>query len=124
RARHDDGEHAALAHERLDRASDVGGRRALRDLVAREIAEPEEQIVDGIGGARAEALVETLELALELDQHRGVEELAELGIAQELAELRLIDGERLRAALGERRVTLVDEIRHVAEEDRRRERRR
>src|SRR5262249_21776923 len=53
-----------------------------------------------------------------------VEELAELGLAEELAELRVIDGERLRAALGERRVAVVNEIRDEREEERRGERRR
>ena len=65
-----------------------------------------------------------LELPLELGDLAGVEQIAQLGVADELAQLRLIDGQRLRAPFGERRVAVVDEICDVAEEQRRRERRR
>ena len=65
--------------------------------------------------ARASALstrivrIEPLQLPLDRVHRLGVEQLAQLGIAEQLAQLRLIDGERLRAALGERRVAVVDE---------------
>ena len=54
----------------------------------------------------------------------GVEQLAQLGVADQLAQLRLIDRQRLRPALGERRVAVVEEARDVAEEQRRGKRRR
>ena len=69
-------------------------------------------------------LVEVLQLDFELVQCVGIEQLAQFGLAEELAELRLIDGQRLRTALGERRVAVVDVVRHVAEQQRACERRR
>ena len=45
-------------------------------------------------------------------------------VADELTQLRLIDGERLRATLCERRVTVVEEVGDVTEEQRGREGRR
>ena len=54
----------------------------------------------------------------------GIEQIAELGFANQLAQLRLIDGKRLRAPLGERRVAVVDVVGDVVEEQRRAERRR
>src|SRR3712207_7285231 len=52
-----------------------------------------------------------------------IQQVAEFRRADQLAQLRLIDGQRLRAALGERRITLVDVVRHVIEQQRRGERR-
>ena len=65
-------------------------------------------------------------LQLELDalERRGIEQLAQLRLAEKLAELGLVDCQRLRAALGERRVAVVDEIRDVTEQQRAGERRR
>ena len=77
-----------------------------------------------VGALRLVPLVEMLQLELRLRERLGVEQLAQLRLAEELAELRLIDGQRLRAALGERRVAVVQEVRDVAEQHRRRERRR
>ncbi len=58
------------------------------------------------------------------EQRVGIEQLAQLGVAEQLAELRLIDRERLRAPLGQRRVAVVDVVGDVAEEQRGGERRR
>ncbi len=55
--------------------------------------------------------------ALVLGDRIGVEQLAQLGFAEELAQLRLIDRERLRAAFGERRVTVVDEVRDIRKQE-------
>ena len=68
--------------------------------------------------------VEPLQLALDRVHRVGVEQLAQLGVAEQLAQLRLIDGQRLRAPLGERRVAVVQKARDVAEEQRGRKRRR
>ena len=57
-------------------------------------------------------------------QRGGIEQLAQLRVAQQLAELRLIDRERLRPPFGQRRVAVVDVVGDVAEEQRRRKRRR
>ncbi len=68
--------------------------------------------------------VELLQLPLDFGERVGVEQLAQLRFAEQLAQLRLIDGQRLRAAFGERRIAVVDVVGDVAEQQRRRERRR
>ena len=68
--------------------------------------------------------IEPLQLALDRFHRLRVEQLAQLRIAEQFAQLRLIDGQRLRAPFGERRVAVVDEARDVAEQQRCRERRR
>ena len=70
------------------------------------------------------AIVEMLQLDLERVQRVGIEQLAKLRLTEQLAKLGLIDGQRLGAAFGERGIAVVDEIRHVSEEQRPRERRR
>ena len=57
--------------------------------------------------------VERLQLLLHLGQRGFVEKLAEIGAAQDLLELRLIDGKGLGAALGEGGVAIVDVVRDV-----------
>jgi hypothetical protein len=64
------------------------------------------------------AVVEMLQFELERVERIGVQQFAQLRLAEKLAKLRLIDRQRLRAALGQRRVAVVDEIRDVAEEQR------
>src|SRR5207237_5831104 len=97
--------------------------RARGHLVARQVAEPQEQLVRGIGVPRGTIGQQVLELELELGEGVRVEELAQLDLAEELAELRRVHGEGLRAALGERCVAPVDEVADVLEEGRRGERR-
>ena len=74
-------------------------------------------------GLCAELLVQPLQLPLDGIHRVEVEQFPQLGIADELAQLRLIDRQRLRAALGERRIAVVQKARHVAEEQRRGKRR-
>ena len=92
--------------------------------VARQVAEAQQQIVNGIGRPRVKALRQMLQLLLERVEHRFVEQIAQLGVADQIAQLRLIDRERLRAPFGQRRVAVVDVVGDVAEQQRRRERRR
>ncbi len=68
--------------------------------------------------------VERLELLLESRQDIGVEELAELGVTEQLAKLRVIDRQRLRAAFRQRRVAVIQERGDVVEQQRRRKWRR
>ncbi len=77
-----------------------------------------------IGGARAMGLVQPLERPLPFVDGLRVEQLAQLGLAQELAELGLVHGEGLRLALGQGRVAVVEIVRDVAEEQGGGERRR
>ena len=58
---------------------------------------------------------QVLQGALEGVERIGVDQLAQLDVAQELAKLRRVDGKGLGPPLGQRRVTLVEEVRHVAE---------
>jgi hypothetical protein len=59
-----------------------------------------------------------LEFLFERFQHGLVQQIAKFGVANQVAKLRLIDGQRLRATLGQRRVPVVDVIRDVAEQQR------
>ena len=92
--------------------------RALRDLLDRQIAEAQQQIVKGIGRLGLMPFVEMLQLDFERVQRVRVEQLAQLGLAEKLPELGLIDGQSLSAPLGQRRVAVVDEVRHVPEQQR------
>ena len=76
--------------------------------------------MDAVGGASAHGFGQRLQLLFHLGDGIGVEQLAQVGIAQQIAQLLLIDGEGLGAALGQRRVAVVDVVGHVAEEQRRR----
>ena len=68
--------------------------------------------------------VEPLRLTLELGDHVGVEQLAQLDRAQQLAQQRRIDGQCRCPSLGQWRVALVHEGAHVAEQEVSRVRRR
>ena len=65
-----------------------------------------------------------LQLPLGLLDHHRVEQLAQLGLAEQLGEQRRVQRERLGAPLGQRRVALVHERADVAEQQRPAERRR
>ena len=56
---------------------------ARRDLVARQVAEAQEQVVHAVGVARRALGREVLQLELELGEHIGVEQLAELRLAEQ-----------------------------------------
>ena len=107
---HADG--AARGGEFGNRAA--GGARL--DLFEREIAEAEEEIVQSIGVARLVIGVEGLQLLLDFGEGGFVEQFAEIGAAENFLELRLIDGEGLGAAFGERSVAIVDVVGDVGEE--------
>ena len=64
---------------------------------------------------------ELLQYAFMLEDDVGIEELAELDLTEELAELRVVDRQCLRAALGGGRVFVVDEVADEREEQRGRE---
>ena len=67
---------------------------------------------------------QALQLELELGEHLGIEQLAQLLGAHEVAQEVAVERERGGAALGERRVALVHVHRDPAEQQRLRERRR
>jgi len=118
-------QHAALGHERRDPVMDrLGLRAARRDLLGREVPETKEHLVHAVGMTSGALANEVLQRKLEIGHRVLVEELAELHLTEERAQLRRVDGKSLRAQLGERRVALVHEVRDVVEEKRRGERRR
>ncbi len=80
--------------------------------------------MNAIGRAGAIVLRQALRRFFHFGNRVGVEQLAQVGLAKQLAQLILVDGERLRAALGQRRVAVIHKVGHVAEEQRRGERRR
>ena len=65
---------------------------------------------------------EPLQLALEHGEHVGVEQLPQLGPAEELGEQALVEAERGGAPLGDGGVAFVHERGDVAEQQRPRER--
>ena len=74
--------------------------------------------MQAIGVARLIVGIERLQLLLDFVEGGFVEQFAEIGAAQDFFELRLIDGEGLRAALGQRSVAIVDVVGDVGEEQR------
>ena len=78
----------------------------------------EEEIVDAVGVAGLIVGFERLKAAFDFVDGVLVEQFAEIGVAEDFLELRLIDGERLGAAFGERGVAVVDVVGDVGEEER------
>ncbi len=112
------------ANQPVDMLEQVRRNHAPAQFLARQIAQPQAQIVNAVGRARAIILREALRRLFHFRNRVGVEQLAQIGLAQQLAQLLLIDGERLCAALGQRRIAFVHEVGHVAEKQRRGKRRR
>ena len=110
------------ALERQSAAVDALGAARL-DLLGGERAEQPEQVGDALGAAGPALGREPLQLGLDLGEHLGVEQLAQLGPAEQLGEQPLVEGERGGAALGDGGVALVDELGDVAEQQAARERR-
>ena len=97
----------------------LGGIAALPDLSPRQVPQPEEEVVDGIRMPGPPAGVQTLQSRLERRDRVRIEQLAQVRLPEQLAQARRIHGERLRPQLCQRGVPLVDEIPHIAEEERR-----
>ena len=77
-----------------------------------------------VGAPRPIRLVQVLELSFHLLERIVVQQLAQFGFAEQLAQLVLIDGQRLGAPFRQRCVAVVDVVGDVAEEQGRGERRR
>ena len=98
--------------------------RARRDLGVVERAQVGEEIVEIVGVTRLALRDEPLQLELQRLDHRGIEQLAELFRAEQVAEEVAVERERGHPPLGERRVALVHVDRDPAEQQALRERRR
>ena len=106
-------------------SSTCAGRGAARaDLLDGQRAEQAQQVGDALAVPDPAVLGEPLQLGLDLGQHLGVEQLAQLGATEQLGQQALVEGEGGGAALGEGGVALVHERGDVAEQQRLRERRR
>ena len=99
----------------------VGGRGSAlgpgRDLGRAQVAEPTEQVVDAVERGRLPVVRQRLQAELEVGQGVGVEQLAKLFLAQQLAQEVAIQGERAGPTLGERRVAVVHVGRDVVEQE-------
>ena len=110
-------EDAACANKSGQRSFQlVTERTSGSELSGRQIAQPEQQIVNRVSAPGVIARVEMLELPLNGVDDRRVEQFAKLRLAQQLAQLRMIDRQGLRAALGQRRITVVQKVRDVAKQ--------
>src|SRR5205823_3551336 len=87
-------------------------------LVRAQVSSPPEQIVQLVRRARLAA-----ELVLDLRERAGVDQVAQLLLAEQLPQQVAVERKRLRTALGCGRVVLVHVVRDVVEEERRRVRR-
>ena len=104
------------------RVSAIALRASISSAV--EIADLNQQVVQAVGRSDAIRRIEMLQLPLDAIERFGIEQLAQLRVAEQLAQLRLIDRQRLGAPLGQRRIAVVDVVGDVAEEQRRGKRRR
>ena len=91
-------------------------------LVERQVAEPAQEVVHPVDGRRLAVVGQRLERELEVGQRLGVEQLAQLLLAQQLAQQVAVERQRAGAALGERRVAVVHVRGDVVEEEAARER--
>ena len=76
-----------------------------------------------IGVARLALWIERLQLRFNFVQRRGIEQFAQVALAQQLLQLRLINGQSLSAPLCQWSIALVDVVRNVRKQQRRGERR-
>ena len=103
-------------------ASDPSRQRAATSARGQRTEQPQ-QVGHALGVAGLPVGRESLQLELELGQHVGVEQLPELGPAQQLGQQALVEREGRGTPLGDGRVAFVHERRDVAEQQRPRERR-
>ena len=98
------------------------GRVALGDpllaLLRGQVAEVAQHLLQGVAVAGAAGLGAVLELRLDLLQRLGVDQLAQLLLAEQLAQQVAVEGQRRGAPLGVRRVPLVHVGGDVVEEQR------
>ncbi len=88
----------------------------LGQLGVRERTEQPQQVRHALRVLHPAVLGAPLQLPLQLGEHLGVEQLAQLRLAEQLGQQPRVQRQRGGPALGERRVALVQELRHVAEE--------
>ena len=80
-----------------------------------QVAQAQAKIVDAIGGTGAVVFRQTLGGLFHLCDGVGIKQLAQIGLAEQLAQLILINCEGLGTTLGQRRITVVKEVGNIAE---------
>ncbi len=93
-----------------------GGGAALGEFRVGERAQQPQYVGDALDVLDPAVLGEPLEFPLQLGEHLRVEQFAQLRLAEQLGQQPRVQRQRGGAALGERRVPLVQELRHVAEQ--------
>ena len=91
-------------------------RRSLHDGVRRERAELAQQVRHTFHAGCPALCGDALQLQARLLHHDGVEDLAHVHLAQQVREQAAVEREHRGAPLRQRRVALVHELGHVAEE--------
>ncbi len=107
-----------VAQRRQERRRRLRWSTALGDLRLREVADGEQEIVQAVGVDGGTVAAQVLERPREVGDGGGVEQLPQLGLAEQLAELRGVDAERVGAALGQGGVAVVEEVADVREHQR------
>ena len=122
-ARDPNADSAAFLEDLLDPRAGVGLGPG-DDLRIGQVADAHEQVVNIVGVPRAAPFGEPLQLQLQLVERGRIQELAELLLAEQLAEQIAIERKRRGSSFGERRIALVHVDGDPAEQQRLRERRR
>jgi hypothetical protein len=117
-ARNAEFQETTRAEQAVDRVKQRGIHYTAGKFFTGKIAEAEEQVVDTVGRVGAVRLDETLSCFFDLGNGIGIQQFTKIRFSKQLAQLVLVDGEGLGAALGERRIAVIHEIGHVAEEQR------
>ena len=93
------------AHGRRRRLRPLGQRRS--SSAERQVAEPAQHVVQLVGDAGPAPVDEALQLELEVGEHVGVEQLAQLLGAEQVAQQVAVERQRRGPPLGQRGVALV-----------------
>lgn len=104
-----------------------GGRsgldRPVRDLGHRQVTQRTKHVVDVVRVARLAIIGQALQFELQRRQRSVIDQLPQFVATEQLGEQGAVERQRLRAALGQRRVALVHERRDESEQQGRGERR-
>ena len=77
------------------------------ELGGGEVADPAQHVVQLVGAAGPAAVGQALQVELDVGEHAGVEQLAQLLGAEQVAQQVAVERQRRRPPLGQRRVALV-----------------
>ena len=114
---------SSIVHQARQPRTTLDAFTAEVDLRFRQIAHLAQHVVKFIGGARPAPVSQQLQFQLEIGQRTGVEQLAELLGAEQVAQQIAIERERCGPPFGQRAVALVHERRYPVEQQALRERR-